>query len=74
MCGQFRKCYDYKANCNCDGGDEDKTKQDEGRIADKSQLPIRKLVVGGETALNEGKTKIYDVRCAPRPIGKENED
>ncbi|XP_060558687.1 uncharacterized protein LOC132718978 [Ruditapes philippinarum] len=62
LCGQFDVCDTASSNCNCDG--TTLTKQDEGKVTNKTLLPIQH--VHSEPGVGRSLVKLGDIFCANR--------
>lgn len=67
-CGQMRYCETRQANCNCDGTRSGV--KDEGKILDKTLLPIQKVHFGLDSSSQLMDVEIGNVVCGPKPFGK----
>lgn len=66
-CGQMRYCETRQANCNCDGTRSGV--KDEGKILDKTLLPIQKVHFGLDSSSQLMDVEIGNVVCGPKPFG-----
>lgn len=66
-CGQMRYCETRQANCNCDGTRSGV--KDEGKILDKTLLPIQKVHFGLDSSSQLMDLEIGNVVCGPKPFG-----
>lgn len=66
-CGQMRYCETRQANCNCDGTRSGV--KDEGKILDKTLLPIQKVHFGLDSSSQLMDIEIGNVVCGPKPFG-----
>ncbi|KAK2145704.1 hypothetical protein LSH36_662g04064 [Paralvinella palmiformis] len=67
-CGEIGSCTTPGSNCNCDGNGFI-TSYDYGKLTDKNQLPVTKLVFGRISGISKAYHTLSALYCGPRQFG-----
>jgi len=68
-CGEIGSCTTPGSNCNCDGNGFI-TSYDYGKLTDKNQLPVTKLVFGRISGISKAYHTLSALYCGPRQFGR----